>query len=448
MAGVSTAGERRAAVERTAAALHEAALSDAASSVFRSILREAGDEVAAAALRVPDRDGSPLLHNLLYTAEASSVLVARVLELWPGAARAKDTDGTLPLHVAAANSSDAGRTHAADRAAASAASVEAMLCLVDAFPGAAAVRDPSTGRLPLLAALLADAPGGVITALLDAFPAACGAVGAWSGVSDVADSGTVGAGAGRPRLSGGAAEHAVHVVDRSDSGEVVGGDKAVVGSTSHDGRGFADPDSGFYPLHAAIESSKDPGIVARVLHAFPAAASLPARDGQLPLHLALRARPTDDDTMLALLKLHPAAVRAAMDGGITCLHRALMAHANDAVIVSILEAWPEATRVRGPGGTGLVLHTALSCQAGPTSLMAIIDEHPDACSVALDTATRSLPIHIAARLGTASEVASKLLRCFPAGARALDGDGRTPLVVARRNGKRAIAEALAPYSPE
>ena len=331
------------------------------------------------ASRMPDSDGQLPIH-VAATSAAAGLLLAE----FPGGAKHADAEGKLPLHEAVRRGDDLelmrlllgafpdGASHAADgdlplHCAAelrSNASAEIVRLLLERHPEAAEQPD-RCGRLPLHLSLSESAPIGTFEALLAAFPAA---------------------------------------------------------ASTQEGA------SGNLPLHIEAATNAWPSALEALLRVHPDGAACGSKKGRLPLHCLLEANESlgqrHAEALSALLAAFPGAADVAHPDGTAPLLQLLNKATEEETVADTLGlVSPEAARRPDADGK-LLLHHAAAKDDGP--VRCVLAAFPEAAAHA-DSSGR-LPLHYAAaRWYGSSGPVSALLSEFPEGAKHADADGKLPL---------------------
>lgn len=229
-------------------------------------------------------------------------------------------------------------------------------------------------------------------------------------------------------------------------------------------------DQGWLPLALACRTGASFSVVQRILNENPSATKVMDREMRLPIHLALCARPGENEAVAIARILIEAFPSSLMQQerifGFLPLHVACSfcnLSSSSALVRTLLVAYPEASKVPDRRGS-LPLH--LACRAGaPASviqqLVSIYPQgarHQDfqsrlplhwACQmklsnecicILLDAYSNGaqkaekkynfLPLHVACLRGAPQNVIETLLRAFPDGAKCRDKKGCLPLHVA------------------
>lgn len=462
----------------------------------RTPLHEAvthGASVAAVELLVAAFPGAALIHDrkgkgkmpLHRPHKTTAGAVAAIIRAAPSAAAAQDGRRRLPLHVALQNG----------------CSVEIVATLLEAFPPAVTQRDLKTGDLPLHAVLssmsyagaasealvqlllrantsacaerttlhrsrlplhLAVANGrsvAVVTALLEAFPAA----------TRLTDSD------GKTPL------HLLNCVASSNKSEAAPSSAAAAAASVEVARLLlaADPSAAAVmdatanknlPLHAFLErhsvhaSVPDDAVALVLIEAHPAACShANARTGSLPLHrLPTRASAA---LVAALLAACPSAVSTPNLAGELPLHVAVTRGVCAAAVEALLAAHPAAAAAADAAGRLPLNRISAHFPPCPAAIAAVLSRFPEAAAAVSSPAATSatavfstppvglrFPLHFAAAACTAScpEVVLLLLAAHPQAAAAADAAGLLPLhlAIASRGVEVGVVNALLAAAPE
>ena len=373
--------------------LHAAVLCDSSDCVLRALL-EAGPSPDFVARR---RARGRLAHHVaaLHSARAS---LACLLSVYPQGASQRDSEGCVPLHLAAAG---AAAAETSDDGVSKADVADVVSQLLTVAPEATAEADLS-GMLPLHHATLHCAPAPVVAALLDVCPEAV-----------------------HHEASHGWTPLAL-AITYAQSADVV----RVLLERWPDGAAQRIDALDCLPLHLAAKHQARSAIVRLVLAAAPAAAATLDAEGRLPLHVAAASR-ADAAVVGALLRAHPAACDVPDVDGWMPLHHAAANEAPALLIELLLHAQPRVARTAAPDGR-LPLHLAVSHHAPSAAVRALLRIAPE--TAAQRTSEGHLPLHLASEHGASAATVGALLDVHPAGARERTRLGRLPLQLVARRG--------------
>jgi ankyrin repeat protein len=244
-----------------------------------------------------------------------------------------------------------------------------------------------------------------------------------------------------------------------------------------------------YPLTLALDnpSTNAPpeDVVLKLLTAFPAAASTPNANGDLPLHLAVRAR-MPLPILERILADFVAAMRHRNVAGDLPLHAAVKQDPEQyrcefEVIEWLVKRYPEAAS-SVDGEQELPLHVAARTGALPATINLLLQQCPaawrevhmhgdwplhsavrtcasfDMCQLLLEAEpaaarvlcrrTGQLPLHVGIASGAPIEVLTMLVEGFPGAVRQRDTVGDLPLRLAMQFGPLELVERLLLAYPE
>lgn len=183
-------------------------------------------------------------------------------------------------------------------------------------------------------------------------------------------------------------------------------------------------DHGWLPLALACRTGAHLPVIKALLDEHPNAAKVMDREMRMPLHLALCARPSDDEAAeiaRILIAADPTSLmRKEKRFGFLPLHVACSfsgLSSSCAVVRTLLVAYPEASQQPDLRGS-LPLHLACRSGAPVSVIQQLISIYPQGASHP-DTAQR-LPLHWACHLNLSSECISILLDAYPAAARSAE----------------------------
>ena len=344
----------------------------------------------------------------LHTAalHCSEHAIRELLRAFPAGLCVRDSDGCLPLHLAAAGAAacDAGADENGDGGSSGrdsgSCSSQALRALLAANPECAMEPDVS-GMLPIHHAAVHRAPVAAVRLLLRAFP---------DGAEHVADFGWT--------------PLTLALVYGADADVAVAMLEARPQSACMRSDAF-----GCLPLHFAAKHGASPRVIRALLTAHPTAAYDADGEGRLPLHVLAAAKPSEG-ALSALLQANPLAAAAEDLDGYLPLHHAALSEPPAPIVLALLRAFPAsaARLVRG----ALPLHMAVSHHAPAEAVRHLIAFYPP--SAHQRNADGDLPIHIAAATGASAATFAALLDANPSGARQRTRLGRLPLQLVARRG--------------
>ena len=186
---------------------------------------------------------------------------------------------------------------------------------------------------------------------------------------------------------------------------------------------------GFTPLHQALNSSRmdQPELVKMLLPAFPGAATIPNRDGFLPIFTSVIRYP-DMETFRLLYDADPASLAKEDHCGRTLLYHAVLA--SFGISKAILELRPDA--IKDVDGAGwLPIH--MFCNSGKINMAREIfwllyNAYPEAVHAPLDEVEDGSIVHLAVQNWLLPEdIPNFLIKELPEMAAKLAGQGRDGL---------------------
>jgi hypothetical protein len=128
---------------------------------------------------------------------------------------------------------------------------------------------------------------------------------------------------------------------------------------------------GDLPLHLALEKHASDDVIKMLLIAYLNAAQLQNKYGNLPFDIALKHKASDDVIKMILIA-YPKAAQVQNNTGWLPLHYALKYNASNDVIEMLLHTYPQAARVKDNTGT-LPLSIAKSCHASDDVIKMLIE---------------------------------------------------------------------------
>ena len=362
------------------------------------LLEGSGREAAAR----KDSDGSLPLHLAVSERDPPLEVVRALVEANPGALLEEGRDRRLPVHCAAE----------------SRASAEVVALLLLREEAAAAARDAG-GRLPLHLAAEKGAPLGSLRALIDAHPAAL--------LEEDAEKNLPLHCAAWGRAS---AEAVALLLEE-------GGQGGLGAAARRDSRGR-------FPLHLAAKNRAPLEAVRALLEAHPEALLEGDLHMILPLHYAASGQASLEVVALLLegRGREAAATKSLFDR--LPLHLAAETMASPGVVRALMDANPEAL-LQGAVSGSLPLHLHLAAPgvaASPGVVALLLEGRGREAALKKDTFGR-LPLHLAAEWRAPAGVVRALLELNPAALLAADRRGSLPLHLHCGAVGEASAEVLA-----
>lgn len=175
-------------------------------------------------------------------------------------------------------------------------------------------------------------------------------------------------------------------------------------------------------------------VTRKIVECYPLSVETMNCDSLLPLHCCLMR--TRDDILLGrkiamfLLKKYPRGAMARAKNGNLPLHLAMQNCADTIVIKSLLSIFPSSPTLQNTLGR-FPLHSAATAgpKANVDAIQLLLETHAEACR-AREQKNSSLPIHFACACNATDAVVTLLLTAFPESIYARDSNERTPLQLA------------------
>lgn len=165
-------------------------------------------------------------------------------------------------------------------------------------------------------------------------------------------------------------------------------------SAAHEAR------EGWLPLTLALVYRAAADVVASLLEAYPNAAWQRSESfGCLPIHFA--AKYANPRVIGLLLSANPEAASIPDSDGRLPLHVAAASRPDELAIAMLLEHFPSAAHCRDSDGY-LPLHVAVTNEAGAGAVQRLLNAHPDGARARV--ADCQLPLHLAVRCSCSPQI--------------------------------------------